>query len=163
MATAECGPIQTASGPRARAHRQHGFTLIEILVALSVLAIAVVGLMRTFNVGLAWAGRSHDRTVAVELAQQRLELVKAWVDGSRDRLTRATRLDELLAPPWQERRTPLAGEISRFARETIIGEAPAHAITRGEGAAARVITVRVYLGDAATPLAELSTIVTAHP
>ncbi|MGB7543011.1 MAG: type II secretion system minor pseudopilin GspI [Burkholderiales bacterium] len=57
---------------RARAAR--GFTLIEVLVALAVLAIALAAVMRTMSQSIDLAGDLGERTAALWVAQNRLAL-----------------------------------------------------------------------------------------
>ena len=53
-----------------------GFTLIELMVAIIVLAIAAVGIFQAFSVGLQSMADAKDRTAATNLAQKKLEEVK---------------------------------------------------------------------------------------
>jgi prepilin-type N-terminal cleavage/methylation domain-containing protein len=147
----------------ARHRSDRGFTITEILVALSILALAVVALMRAFDIGLGWTARGNDQTVAVNLAQQRIEQIKAWVEGSTDPLERIQRFAALGTVPWQEPRTRLTGELSRFARETVVSDDGVADEEPRTGLGARLITVRIYLSDAPAPVAELTAMVTAQP
>jgi general secretion pathway protein I len=49
-----------------------GFTLIEVLVALTVLSISLVALLGVFGNGLERAGRMRDSTLATAMAQSLL-------------------------------------------------------------------------------------------
>lgn len=140
-----------------------GFSLTEILIALSVLAVAVIGLVRAFDVSLAWSSRSNDRTVAANLAQQRLEQIKSWVEGSQDQFVRSTRFASLSVPPWKEVRATMPGEMSRFERETLVEDVDKRFGGALSGLSARVITVRIYLRGGDTPISELMTVVTERP
>jgi general secretion pathway protein I len=53
-------------------HRQHGFTLVEVLVALAVLAIALTAVMRTMAQAIDATATLRERNVALWLAQNRL-------------------------------------------------------------------------------------------
>jgi general secretion pathway protein I len=53
--------------------RQHGFTLLELMVALAVLAVGIVGLMRAVSQGSAATAQIRDVTTAMSLAQMKLE------------------------------------------------------------------------------------------
>jgi prepilin-type N-terminal cleavage/methylation domain-containing protein len=70
-----------------RRRRSEGFSLIEVLVGISVLAVAVIGLAQLFLLAVMNNVRSGDITSAVFLAQQQVDYLRT--------LTR----DELLAFP----------------------------------------------------------------
>lgn len=53
--------------------RQGGFTLIEVLVALAVLALSLGAVYSLFSTGLTVADRGEDEVVATALAQSQLE------------------------------------------------------------------------------------------
>ena len=146
-----------------RVHGGSGFTLVEILVALSILSLLVIGLIRAFDVGLGWTGKSHDQTVAINLAGQRLEQLQALVEGSPDGLERARRFAALSAPPWQEARSPLPGELARFERETVIEDAESRFGPGRPGAPAKIVTVRIYRIGNGPRMAELTTVVVEQP
>jgi prepilin-type N-terminal cleavage/methylation domain-containing protein len=62
--------------------RSSGFTLIEVLAAMAILTVSVLGLTAGVLVAFSGNGRSSRRTQMVEFAQSRL-----------DRLTAATKVD----------------------------------------------------------------------
>ncbi len=55
--------------------RRCGFTLLEILVAVTILAVALVALMRAFATGLMGIGLAEARVIAVAHARAKLEEV----------------------------------------------------------------------------------------
>ncbi|MBM3253700.1 MAG: prepilin-type N-terminal cleavage/methylation domain-containing protein [Candidatus Omnitrophica bacterium] len=55
---------------------ERGFTLIEIITALSILTIGILSLVSLLTVGLASFGTSQDITIATLKAQQKLEETK---------------------------------------------------------------------------------------
>ena len=57
---------------------QAGFSLVEIVVAMAILAIGLIGVapMLAFNVKANAAGKNY--AIASYLAQQRLEQIRAW-------------------------------------------------------------------------------------
>ena len=65
---------------RPRLSRQ-GFTLLEVLVAVMILAIAVTAILSQFSAGMEAGGKSRDITRAVLLAKEKLEELKAFVDS----------------------------------------------------------------------------------
>jgi general secretion pathway protein I len=52
--------------------RHAGFTLVEILVALAVLAIALAAVMRSISQGIDTSAALRERTMALWVAQNRL-------------------------------------------------------------------------------------------
>ena len=58
-----------------RAAWRAGFTLLEILVAVTILAVSLVALMRAFSTGLTGIGLAEARATAVAHARAKLEEV----------------------------------------------------------------------------------------
>lgn len=85
---AVAGRRRTASVTSGRtggsaAPRHAGFTLIEVLVALTVIAFAFVGLLGLHNRNLAMVGRDKELTGAMLLARQlitEMEVKERWPD-----------------------------------------------------------------------------------
>ena len=69
-----------------------GFTLLEVLVALSVFVIAVVVIIQLFPVGLKSSRASKNETTAINLAQAGLENAKgtAYNDVTSESRTRVS-------------------------------------------------------------------------
>ena len=59
--------------------RRHGFTLIEILIALTILAIALAAAMRGLALSTDAAVDTKTRTLATWVAQNRVALAQAMV------------------------------------------------------------------------------------
>jgi prepilin-type N-terminal cleavage/methylation domain-containing protein len=58
-------------------HRnKKGFTLLEIILALAILVIGVVGVLVIFPVGLRASKRGGDFTMATILAQRQMETIR---------------------------------------------------------------------------------------
>ena len=55
-----------------RRHEENGFTLIEVLVAMAILAVALAAILSAMTTGLRSASRAADATEATELAQSLL-------------------------------------------------------------------------------------------
>jgi general secretion pathway protein I len=73
--------LEALRGPRADG--ADGFTLLEVMVALTIVAIAFVGLLGLHNRNLALVGRDQDLTQAVLLARQfitEMEVVEGFPD-----------------------------------------------------------------------------------
>ncbi len=58
-----------------------GFTLIEIIVAMLVLAVAVGGLLCSFLMGKQAAGRARRNSAALELTRDVIEYIRDEVDA----------------------------------------------------------------------------------
>lgn len=62
---------------RSRGQRQHGFSLLEVLIALLVLAIGLLGLATLQTVGLKFNQESYMRTQAVLIAYDIIDRIRA--------------------------------------------------------------------------------------
>ena len=63
-------------------HSQRGFTLLETLVAISILLIAVVGPMSIIGRSLPQSAYARDHAIAVNLAQEGIEAVRQKRDSN---------------------------------------------------------------------------------
>jgi len=73
---------------RRRAAAARGFTLIEVMVALTIVAFAFVGLLGLHNRGIALIARDRDLTRATLLARQlitEMELIEQFPDTGTSR------------------------------------------------------------------------------
>lgn len=86
-------------------HRAEGFTLVEVLVAIGLLSIGILGIGLALsasggiasddNIGLAAVSRANSYSTATELAQARLEEIKnATYTSVTDQITTANFPDE---------------------------------------------------------------------
>ena len=71
--------------------RQGGFTLVELLVAVSLFAFVCIFLLHTITVAIRFASRSNERAAATTVAMQVMEQIRASAN-----------------PVWQVNWTPLA-------------------------------------------------------
>lgn len=62
---------------RRRRHRRCGFSLIEVMVAVFILAVAVVGLTRGLTTALGSSKDAELYSMAVQLAESRIEFLRA--------------------------------------------------------------------------------------
>ncbi|MBU4349141.1 prepilin-type N-terminal cleavage/methylation domain-containing protein [bacterium] len=62
-----------------------GFSLIELMVAVAILALAVFGIFHAYSVGFMGMADARDRTVATNFAREAMEDIKndssLWYDG----------------------------------------------------------------------------------
>ncbi|MCX5901086.1 MAG: type II secretion system protein [Proteobacteria bacterium] len=65
---------------RPRSLKQ-GFTLLEVLLAVMILAISVTAILSQFSVGMEAGGKARDITEAVLHAKEKLEEFKAFIDN----------------------------------------------------------------------------------
>lgn len=63
--------------PRSRPRRDNGFTVIEVLVALTLFAIISLFVVQGFVAGMGYSGQSSERGAATTVALQVMELIRA--------------------------------------------------------------------------------------
>lgn len=63
-----------------------GFTILEVLVAMFIIAFGLVALMRALSGGITGSKTAHDVTIATLLAQQKMEETRVddWPDEVAD-------------------------------------------------------------------------------
>lgn len=61
---------------RARAGDQRGFTMVEVMIAIVLLAVATTGLVGLFRIQTGASSFSRHATEATELAQDKLEFLR---------------------------------------------------------------------------------------
>jgi general secretion pathway protein I len=71
---------KTDGSPATRRSPQQGFTLLEVLLAVMILALAVPAILYQFSVGMEAGGRARDATEAVLHAKEKIEELKSLVD-----------------------------------------------------------------------------------
>jgi len=55
---------------------QKGFSLIELMVAVAILAMAIFGIFHAYSAGFMGMADARDRTVATNYAQKKMEEIK---------------------------------------------------------------------------------------
>ena len=63
-----------------RARTDAGFTFIELLVAMSLLAVVSFFILQSFVSGMTYAGRANERAAATTVAMQVTEQIRASVN-----------------------------------------------------------------------------------
>lgn len=56
---------------------QKGFSLVEVIIGVTILAVVIVGLLAALTTGILGIGRVDQRTMALNLAQSQLEHIKS--------------------------------------------------------------------------------------
>ena len=65
-----------------RCHKQHGFTLLEIMIALAVLSVALVALLKSGGENLSLLYESNTLTTVSMLARQKLSELESTFGSS---------------------------------------------------------------------------------
>ena len=105
-----------------RPKRARGFTLIEVLVALAILAIALAAVLRTMGQSIDLATDLRERTLASWVAQERaatLQLTNAWPD-----LDTTSGTLEMGGREWEWRQQAVATQVPDMRRVDIQVRAP---------------------------------------
>ncbi|HUS32901.1 MAG TPA: prepilin-type N-terminal cleavage/methylation domain-containing protein [Kofleriaceae bacterium] len=77
LASIECSSTKRRGAPmHARRGSEHGFTMIEVMIAILLSAIAVIGIIGLFVAQGRAAGRSRHETEASALANDKLEKLR---------------------------------------------------------------------------------------
>jgi len=62
---------------RTRSRSQHGFTLLEMMASLAILAVGLIGLTGAQVMAMKVTANSRSRTIAMQLAEQQMEALQA--------------------------------------------------------------------------------------
>jgi prepilin-type N-terminal cleavage/methylation domain-containing protein len=71
-----------ARGPRGGSRRPSGFTLIEVLIGVTILVVGILGVATMFGTGYSNVGQGARLTMAVTAARQMLEDVRTIPFGN---------------------------------------------------------------------------------
>lgn len=59
---------------------EKGLTLLEVVLAMAIVGIIVISVLNSFNQSYKITEETHERSVAINLAKQQLELLKRFDD-----------------------------------------------------------------------------------
>lgn len=69
---------------RARVRREEGFSAVELMIAITMLGILMLGFLSVFPMGLRTVAKGERMTVATSLAQDEIERLKTLPDNDAD-------------------------------------------------------------------------------
>lgn len=136
-----------------RAPRKRGFTLIELILTIVVIALGLTGLMSLFENVTRGIMEADNAVIAGNLAREKLEQIvqHKWNSGY-------AALDGALYPP-----ETFTGDFSRFTRSTSIREvAGSDLSTAQEGSGYKRVEVTVSWGARATQTISLPTVLASY-
>lgn len=78
-----------------------GFTLIEVLVAVFIIAVSLIGLAIGFSNGFAWMEEMEETSVANHIAQEKMEELRGGVREIPDPNSSTTILENPYENPYE--------------------------------------------------------------
>lgn len=121
--------------PSNETNRKNGFTLIEVLIAIVILSVGLLG-MASLTVGIIKGNKlSNDQTTATTLAQDKMEEIRS----------------NSYASVASETKAACATPYNQFQREVTV-------VTDSPGSGMKTVTVKVYWGPSDAHHVELKTI-----
>jgi len=60
---------------------ERGLTLLEVILALAIVGFIVISVLNSFNQSYKITEETHERSIAINLAKQQLELLKRFDDS----------------------------------------------------------------------------------
>lgn len=142
-----------------RIHSQSGFSLVEVLVAISILLLVMTGPMRILSQSTNSTTFANQQTVAFFLAQEGLELVQLGRDNLVLGDFKDTIRNEAVEPnPWQRFQTDFAACIGSSCGITAANDADGLATT----SCATLTNCQLYLSTTTTDRARYSHVATGR-
>ncbi len=105
-----CRRSQCTEGRQGCRRSQLGFTLLEVLIALTILAVGILAVMRLFPMSLVQQRRAAERTVVASLARTQLSEVRTggmgqslatWLQGNAYRVVAEAARSYTLYDSWR--------------------------------------------------------------
>ena len=118
---------------KSQRYRRSGFTLLEVMIALTILGLGVVILLQIFSMGLRLGARSAEHTAAVTSGARvmdellaRKKLVEGWQSGTvgadgrwnaQVQAVRDSQTELILSSPWTLKEVSLEVTVIEAGRE----------------------------------------------
>jgi len=114
---------------------RRGFTLISVMIAVVILAVGVLALSRTLTSAMQMNTRAGMRTIALDIARQRMEFLRAQPPATMADFAEATPVDV------NEQGLPVSG--GKYHRSVLIADVRSNLIS---------VIVRVSYPNGTTPV-----------
>ena len=114
---------------------RRGFTLISVMIAVVILAVGVLALSRTLTSAMQMNSRAGMRTIALDIARQRMEFLRAQPPANMADFSEATPVDV------DEQGLPVSG--GKYHRSVLIADVRSNLIS---------VIVRVSYPNGTTPV-----------
>lgn len=128
--------------------REAGFTVVEILVAMTLFAIISLFVLQAFVAGMGYSGQSNTRAAATTLGLQAMEQIKASVNP----------YTMVGFVPVARQNLPLPAPYSGITNPTGYQFQMAVTVTANDDLTLTTVTVEVYRPSDTTPYVTLSTV-----
>jgi type IV pilus assembly protein PilV len=114
---------------------RRGFTLISVMIAVVILAVGVLALSRTLTGAMQANTRAGMRTIALDIARQRMEFLRAQPPSEMVNFVEATPVDV------NEQGLPVSG--GKYHRTVLVADVRLNLVS---------VTVRVSYPNGTTPV-----------
>jgi type IV pilus assembly protein PilV len=124
-------------------NKRGGFTLISVMIAVVILAIGVLALSRTLTGAMASNTKAGLRTVALDIARQRMEFLRAQPPANMGDFAEPSGVDV------NEQGLPVSG--GKYRRTVVVADVRQNLVS---------VTVRVVYPNGTTPVELLTYVYT---